>query len=148
MQAVVPGDILSDLEKAGLIGNPLYELNFKNSTLWMNYTWMYSVTFAVEESLLTRLQADMNTGLLLVFDGIKMAATISLNGQLIGNAADQFDRYQFSLSDAHRQSRFGLLKTTNILSVTFDPARNISGRFMACTGVLSGSLRAALKRVL
>lgn len=33
----------------------------------------------------------------LVFDGIKMGAHIMLNGKLIGNATDQFLRYEFPL---------------------------------------------------
>ena len=32
--ASVPGDLLSDLEHAGIIGDPLYELNFKNASIW------------------------------------------------------------------------------------------------------------------
>jgi hypothetical protein len=32
--ADVPGDIISDLHAAGVVGNPLYELNFRNNSLW------------------------------------------------------------------------------------------------------------------
>ena len=34
--ASVPGDLLTDLEAAGLIGDPLYELNWLNSSIWDN----------------------------------------------------------------------------------------------------------------
>ena len=44
--AQVPGDLLTDLQTAGLIGDPLYELNFKNASLWNERTWTFSTTFA------------------------------------------------------------------------------------------------------
>lgn len=64
---------------------------------------------------------------LLVFDGIKMGANITLNGQPVGTAVDQFLRYQFDVTK--------LLKSgTNELSVTFDFEIDVGGRYMACTG--------------
>jgi hypothetical protein len=37
-----------------------------------------------------------NVSLSQVFDGVKMAADISLNGQPLGHATNQFNRYIFS----------------------------------------------------
>jgi hypothetical protein len=121
----VPGDLLTDLQKAGLIGDPLYELNFKNASIWNDYTWTYTTSFSITEEQLNNGAAEQ----VLVFDGIKMGARISVNGKLVGTAADQFLRYEFPLSSA------GLLRAgANTLSVAFDPAIDVGGRFMSCTG--------------
>ncbi len=56
----MPGDLLTDLYKAGLIGDPIRENNFRSPGMWHNYTWTYSTTFSV---------ADPKTPTLLVFDG-------------------------------------------------------------------------------
>lgn len=61
IQGSVPGDLLTDLQTAGLIGDPLHELNFKNSLLWHNYTWTYTSNFSMA--------AAPGSTTLLVFDG-------------------------------------------------------------------------------
>merc|ERR1719261_2238866 len=43
--AKVPGDLISDLYAAGQIGNPLYEMNWLNSSIWDHYAWTYATTF-------------------------------------------------------------------------------------------------------
>lgn len=60
----VPGDLLTDLQTAKLIGDPLHELNFKNSVMWHNYTWTYSTSFSLKDVV-----APSATEVLLVFDG-------------------------------------------------------------------------------
>jgi hypothetical protein len=45
----VPGDLISDLYRAHLIGEPLFMKNFKNSTLWIDNVWTYSKNFSVGE---------------------------------------------------------------------------------------------------
>jgi len=62
--ARVPGDLLTDLERAGLIGDPLYELNWLNSSIWDTNAWTYKTEFVAEAAGET----------LLTFDGIKMGA--------------------------------------------------------------------------
>ena len=77
--ATVPGDLLSDLERAGTIGDPLYELNFKDKaqqSLWMQ-DWAYTRSFSLEGSA---------AGALLVFDSIKMGARVYVDGTLLGTA--------------------------------------------------------------
>ncbi len=67
---------------------------------------------------------------MLVFDGVKMAADVSLNGQTVASIADQFLRVTVPVSN---------LMASNTLSVTFPPssdARNNAGRFMACRSAL------------
>ena len=68
IKASVPGDLLTDLELAGQIGDPLYELNFQNASIWNANVWTYSTTFGIDASTLA---GDATS--LLVFDGIKVS---------------------------------------------------------------------------
>ena len=81
--ATVPGDLITDLESAGIIGDPLYELNWLNSTIWDVNTWTYSTSFT----------APATGTSVLVFDGVKMGAYIST--ARLSNITDQFLRYGF-----------------------------------------------------
>lgn len=121
--AIVPGDVLSDLERAGIIPDPLRERNFRSQAVMVrNHSWDYSLTFDVGD--LAKLDA------LLVFEGIKMGAQVYLNGQLLGVARDQYLRYVYHLTP-------GTLKgSANELNVHFPAgdAIDTKGRFMACTG--------------
>ena len=48
LPAVVPGDLITDLQKARIIGDPYYELNWiHNSSVWNNHTWVYRRNFTV-----------------------------------------------------------------------------------------------------
>merc|ERR1719433_2379853 len=46
----VPGDLLSDLQNAGSIGDPLYELNFLNGSIWHDFVWTYETQFSFDTS--------------------------------------------------------------------------------------------------
>ena len=135
--ARVPGDVLSDLAAAGVIGDPLAGENFRGAA-W-DATWTYSVTFDLDDAMAL---AALGPGALvaLVLDSVKMAADAALNGIALPSAttysaadacANQFVRLNATLPAA-------LLRTTgNVLTVRFPPStdpRNNCGRFMACTG--------------
>jgi hypothetical protein len=49
IKGTVPGDLITDLQVAGLIGDPLHELVFKNATLWDHNAWVY-VTLGINLS--------------------------------------------------------------------------------------------------
>ena len=64
--ATVPGDLITDLQRAGAIGDPLFEQNFLNgSSTWNLPQWTYTKTFALEPELVQR--AGASESLLLVF---------------------------------------------------------------------------------
>ena len=123
IKATVPGDLLTDLELAGQIGDPLYELNFQNASIWDANVWTYTTTFGIDASTLA---GDATS--LLVFDGIKMGATIELDGHVVGVATDQWLRYSFPISKMLSPA------ASHELSVTFDNAINTHGRYMGCRG--------------
>ena len=97
--AWVPGDLLTDLYKAGVIRDPWLDITWlDNSSLWTEHEWTYTTHFSVESS------SDVPSGgastisaLQLVFDGVKMGATVRVNGHVVGVVRDQFLRYAFLL---------------------------------------------------
>ena len=69
----VPGDILSDLQRAGLVGAPYFNTTWQEPSFvqaWNEGVWTYSTTFATPPA------AAVGRGgmLLLVFDGLRMGA--------------------------------------------------------------------------
>ena len=128
MSATVPGDVLSDLQRAGKIGDPLYELNFKDKgqqALWMQ-DWTYTRLFTLLEH--GGNGTDVAAGAILVFDSIKMGARVYVDGTFLGTVKDQFLRYIFPLA-----GKLGTRAQHNV-SVVFDQSIDTQGRFMACSG--------------
>lgn len=77
----------------------------------------------VTDSMTTQIQH------VLVVEGIKMGASVAVNGIIIGNVTNQFLRRIFPLPRSILH-----LEHKNILTVTFDPDIDTRGRFMACSG--------------
>ena len=126
--AWVPGDLLTDLQKAKVIPDPWLDITWlDNSSIWVDHQWTYATHFSVESSAVLTDAAALQ----LVFDGVKMGATVRVNGHVVGVLRDQFLRYSFTLGSAA-----GLLPgpRTNRLEVTFAEDVAEDGRFMACTG--------------
>ena len=117
--ASVPGDLLTDLQSAGLIGDPLYELNFKGK-LWDLANWTYTLSFTTQPL----------ASSYLVFQGLKHVADVALNGQYLGYAADQFLRYTWDVSGVVRPG----VNTLTVTFPTFSDPRNCEQRWMSCSG--------------
>jgi hypothetical protein len=105
----VPGDLITDLQNAGLIGDPLYELNWLNSSIWDQNEWTYSKSTTLPAATRTRLASAAST-MLLVFDGVKMGAKISVNGASIGMTSDEYRRYEFTVPSSLIDSNNGAVK--------------------------------------
>ena len=136
MPATVPGELVSDLEASGGYGDPLFHLNWRNAS-YDGDGWSYSTTFdapgwgsSSNDNATTSAAAAGPDDTLLVFDSVKMGATVTLNGAQLGVLQNQFLRYNFSVGT--------LLKPTgNALRVAFaasTDALNFEGRFQACSG--------------
>ena len=121
--AHVPGDHLTDLQTAKLIDDPLFNVNFRNSSVWGGRTWTYTATFTPPVSLISR-----GSSILLVFDGVKMGAEVSLNGQVLGTVRDQFLRVTYEIANKLVPGKM------NTLKLVFDLDIFVNGRFMACSG--------------
>ena len=127
LNATVPGDILTDLQRAGRTPDPYFNSTWKQPEFvaaWNEGVWTYSTSF--DAAALSGTGGATAEHHLLVFDGIRMGAMIALNGQPLGNASDQFLRYVFEVG--------ALLKPAgaqNVLTVAFgaDDKLNCDGRW-------------------
>jgi hypothetical protein len=96
IRATVPGDIITDLQTAGLVGDPLFELNWiRDAHVWANSPWTYSKSFTATAADVAALASGGD--LLLVLDGAKMSSSVTVNGVAVGATTDQNLRYVFSL---------------------------------------------------
>lgn len=132
IEGFVPGDLVTDLQLAGVMGDPIYDQNWlswlydkKSAPLWDATNFTYTKIFDADAALL-----DAGMLVQLTFDGVKMAADVSLNGIYLGFTNDMFLRTVFDATAALRAK-------DNVLSVTFttssDP-RNEAGRWPASAG--------------
>ena len=115
LTGLVPGDLISDLEQAHIVQDPLYELGWLDNNTgltppWNAHVWTYATHFAAPASSL------------LVFEGIKMCAQVLINDKQALFTTDQFLRYIVPISGEVN------------LQVVFDPTKDIGGRYMASSG--------------
>ena len=118
----MPGDILSDLQRAGRIPDPYWNTSWREPSFiaaWNEGSWRYSKSFN---------SPSAGQEVLLCFDGVLMGATFELNGKpltttinsLLGNvtgATDQFVRYVFPVGHLLRP-------VANVLTATFGVEEN------------------------
>ena len=94
LAATVPGDIITDLQRAGRVQDPYWNVTWRDPAFvsaWNDGVWTYERRFPT--------QPPMSTGeTLLVLDGIRMGATVSLNGHFLANITDQFLRYELPVA--------------------------------------------------
>jgi hypothetical protein len=143
IKATVPGDLVTDLQRAGEVGDPLLDTNFRSfgsppydAAKWNGQKWVFSKTFVFPNTSASAPDAGTATReVLLVLDGVKMGATIALDGTILGNTTNQHRRYQFPVGHLLSLSRAdGQSSQSHTLSITFDWSIANGGRFMACSG--------------
>ncbi len=123
----VPGDLVTDLQIAGVINDPIYNQTWldwqyegKAAPIWDAQDFTYTKTFDANAALLSA-----GTIVQLTFDGNKMAADVTLNGVPLGFTNDMFLRTVFDVTSA-------LKATDNLLTVRFTTSgdvRNEAGRW-------------------
>ncbi|KAL3911881.1 MAG: hypothetical protein SGPRY_008528, partial [Prymnesium sp.] len=101
VKARVPGDLISDLQRAGEIADPLFEANFLNDSLYHQYNWTYTTSFHLLASHLAAVQSGGRVQL--VFEGIKMGGVVAHLAALPRLA----QRPVLALSSRLRQRRAG-----------------------------------------
>jgi predicted amidohydrolase len=122
LAATVPGDILTDLQRAKRVPDPYWNTTWRELTFvatWNEGIWTYSKTFDAPIS--SKATAGVGTTLL-VLDGVRNGAIVSLNGVTLFNATDQFLRYTYPVT---------LKPSGNVLSLAFGAVLKIdtAGRF-------------------
>ncbi len=128
------GDLITDLERAGLVGDPLLKDNWREQAgVWQRPGgWRYFTTFVLSPALVRAASVQ------LVFDGVKMAADVYINNRLASGAAglsNQHLRYAFDVT-ALLEPRSATIvhNLTVVFPLPSTDARNDEGRFMACSG--------------
>jgi hypothetical protein len=149
INATVPGEILTDLHRAGRIPDQCWNTSWREPsfiTAWNEGSWRYSKSFTSPAPT----TAQPGQEVLLCFDGALMGATFELNGVpltttidpllgIVTGATNQFLQYVLSVKRLLRPGR-----ASNLLSATFGVAENdhpgtsnprSNGRFTFSTGI-------------
>lgn len=107
--ATVPGNIWTDLMRAGVIGDPYWRYNDIVYRWVGKEQWTYSRSFTLDSSWLKQKR------ILLVADGIDTVATILLNGQTIAWVNNMFRKVSSLLSYSHLTRTLTLNININLL---------------------------------
>ncbi|MBN1581528.1 MAG: glycoside hydrolase family 2 protein [Anaerolineae bacterium] len=102
----MPGSVHLDLLAAGRIADPFVGDEEKRTKWVAESDWEYCRTFAVDAALLAQERV------FLVCDGLDTLATVSINGQVIGQAENMFRQYRW-------ESKSVLHEGENELCITF-----------------------------
>lgn len=122
LNVTVPGDILTDLQRAKRVPDPYWNTTWREPDFiaaWNEGIWTYTKTFDAPAGS----KAIAGAGdTLLVLDGVRNGAMVSLNGVALFNATDQFLRYTRPVT---------LKSSGNVLSLAFGAVLRIdtAGRF-------------------
>ncbi len=91
--ATVPGVVHTDLLAAGLIPDPYLDDN-ESALAWIGLVdWTYSTRFETDAAQLSAARVHH-----LVFDGVDTVATITLNGSVLGEVANQHRTYRYDVT--------------------------------------------------
>ncbi len=113
LPANVPGNVLDDLFRAGIVPDPYYAENFRACAWTADWTFYYRTEFRVDTAAAET--ADDTPEVRLRFDGLDTFGEVLLNGASIGTMHNMFRRYSF---DVTRHVRFS---GVNELVVRIDP---------------------------
>jgi len=94
--AAVPGCVHTDLLAAGLIEDPYLDRN-ESAVQWIGLSdWQYACTFDLDAALGGHERVE------LVCEGLDTVATVELNGQVVGSAANMHHPHRFDAAGALR----------------------------------------------
>ena len=111
--AKVPGDVYTDLWRAGRLDDPHFGRNSLKAKWVPENEWWYKRQFDVPK--------EMNgKRIQLVFDGVDFGCDVWLNGSFLGSHEGMFSKFKFDVSKTIKfeRLRFG----TNVLMVRLHPA--------------------------
>ena len=89
----VPGDITTDLFRAGFIDDPFWGMNHKELGWIIDSDFTYVTQFDLDEAIW---QSDE---IFLQFDGIDIFSEVYLNDQLLGKTDNMFLQYEYNVKD-------------------------------------------------
>ncbi|MBT2502646.1 glycoside hydrolase family 2 protein [Curtobacterium sp. ISL-83] len=124
--ATVPGQVHTDLERAGLLADPTFDRN-EDAGKWVGRSdWTYRRSVDVDPKGFERVD--------LVCDGLDTVAEVGLDGVVIGTTRNMHRRYRF---DARDQTG-GNGRGTKDLEILFESPYREAGRVAARAGSMPG----------
>ncbi len=117
--AEVPGDVYTDLWKAGVIEDPYFGRNSVKAQWVQHYEWWYAYQFQVTEGI-------ENQMVDIVFEGVDYSCEVWLNGHYLGKNEGAFSGFSFNVNEALRISKYDYLKGQNMLMVKINPAPQVN----------------------
>ncbi|WP_218972209.1 glycoside hydrolase family 2 protein [Labilibaculum filiforme] len=111
--ARVPGDVYTDLWKAGVIDDPYFGRNNVRAQWVQQYEWWYTLQFDVKE------KVD-NEVVDIVFEGVDYACEVWLNGHYLGKHEGAFSKFSFNVNEYLRIHPWDGQKGRNMLVVKLD----------------------------
>ncbi|WP_430928705.1 glycosyl hydrolase 2 galactose-binding domain-containing protein [Polaribacter marinivivus] len=111
--AKVPGDVYTDLWRAGRIDDPHFGRNSLKAKWVPENEWWYKRQFDVPKTMYGK-------HIQLIFDGVDFGCDVWLNGQFLGSHEGMFSQFKFDVSEkiSFENLRFG----TNVLMIRLHPA--------------------------
>ncbi|QCT03852.1 glycoside hydrolase [Paenibacillus algicola] len=127
--ASVPGDVYTDLQRAGELEDPYYGRNMHKAKWVQEYEWWYIRSFNVSPEM-------KGKKIHLEFEGVDYSCTVWLNGQLLGSHEGMFSPFSFEVSEFLNFDHWS--GGSNQLAVKLDPPpknfRNVGGKKVNFSG--------------
>lgn len=117
--AEVPGDVYTDLWKAGAIDDPYFGRNSVRAQWVQQYEWWYSYQFNVTEDIENQI-VDI------VFEGVDYSCEVWLNGNYLGKHEGAFSSFAFNVNKYLRIHKYNNLASSNMLMVKLDPPPQVN----------------------
>ncbi|MGD1893524.1 MAG: glycoside hydrolase family 2 protein [Cyclobacteriaceae bacterium] len=118
--ASVPGDVYTDLWKAGVIDDPYFGRNSAKAQWVMYDEWWYVTQFNVTDDLTDKV-------IRLHFDGVDYSCEVWLNGIHLGSHQGAFSPFSFDITEAIRSAQ-DRLQSQNILVIKLDPPPQVNNQ--------------------
>ncbi len=116
--AQVPGDVYTDLWRAGGIEDPYFGRNSIKAQWVQHYEWWYTVQFNVTEE-------TENKHVRICFDGVDYSCDVWLNGHYLGSHEGAFDPFSFDVTEALRVGD-NPRTSSNMLTVKLNPPTHVN----------------------
>jgi beta-mannosidase len=128
-QGCVPGDVYTDLQRAGAIDDPYFGRNFIRAKWAMELEWWYITKFETPEEM-----RGKQVGL--IFEGVDYGCEAWVNGTYLGKHEGMFSQFEFDISHLVRFEKWA--EGCNILMLKLDPPPRNHRRVMGRKFVFGG----------
>lgn len=118
--AQVPGDVYTDLWKAGAIDDPYFGRNSVKAQWVMHYEWWYATQFSITEDLKDKVVR-------IDFEGVDYSCDVWLNGVHLGSHEGSFSPFSFDVTEALRSSK-RKLESQNMLIIKLNPPPQVNAK--------------------